>query len=64
MKISFEAGTSRYGDHGVNYMITAPGEKPVLYAECKVPTDATDDYGYFALKADIIDQAKAAGFLS
>ena len=61
MKITFEAGTSKYSTDGVNYMITAPGEDTTLYAEVKTPDGASDDYGYHALKADIIKQAQEAG---
>ena len=63
IRISFEAGTARYGNHGVNYMISDPNAKmdPPLYAEIKVPEDASEDYGYFTLKDAIIAQADARG---
>lgn len=61
MKIQFEAGTSRHGDYGVNYLISSPIENSILYAETAVPEGASDDYGYFALKAEIIRQAAAEG---
>lgn len=58
MKIQFESGESRHGDYGVNFLIGNGGE---LYAECRVPEGASDDYGYLALKADIIHQADQLG---
>lgn len=60
IKITFEAGTSRNGNHGVNYMMPAPGaNSPELYAEIPVPEGADEEYGYFALKDEIIRQAIA-----
>ena len=54
MKIQFESGTSRHGSYGVNFLSSLDG---VLYAECEVPEGASDDYGYFALKREILRQA-------
>ena len=59
LEINFEAGESRYGDYGVNFMISMPGKE--LYAECRWPEGTKDDYGYMALKAEIIRQAKEQG---
>lgn len=60
IKITFEAGTSRNGDHGVNYMMPAPGaNSPELYAEIPVPEGADEEYGYLTLKDEIIHQAVA-----
>lgn len=60
IKITFEAGTSRNGDHGVNYMMPAPGaDSPELYAEIPVPEGADEEYGYLTLKDEIIRQAVA-----
>lgn len=58
MRIQFEAGTSRHGDYGVNFMTS---EDRSLYAEVKVPEGASDDYGYIALKNEIARQAEAQG---
>lgn len=60
INVQFEAGTSRHGDYGVNYLISKAPEA-TLYAECAVPEGASDDYGYFALKEAILKQAKEAG---
>ena len=60
IKITFEAGTSRNGNHGVNYMMPAPGaNSPDLYTEIPVPDGADEEYGYFALKDEITRQAIA-----
>ena len=58
-EITFEAGTSRHGSCGVNLMI-CPDDHD-LYAEIAVPEDASDDYGYFNLKEEIIRKATAKG---
>lgn len=55
-EINFEAGESRCGDYGVNFMIAMPGKE--LYAECRWPEGTKEDYGYMSLKAEIIRQAK------
>lgn len=59
LKVQFEAGISRHGDYGVNYLISSPDADVVLYAECALPEDASDDYGYLTLKAEILRQAAA-----
>lgn len=60
IKITFEAGTSRNGNHGVNYMMPAPGaDSPELYAEIPVPEGADEEYGYLTLKDEITRQAVA-----
>lgn len=61
MRIQFEAGTSRHGDHGVNFLTSTHSAPVLLYAEVPVPDGASEDYGYFALKAEIIRQAVASG---
>ena len=61
IRVQFEAGTSRHGDHGVNYMISLPVSGNSFYAEVPVPDGASDDYGYLALKAEILRQAAAQG---
>ena len=61
IRVQFEAGTSRSGDYGVNYLITAPSEDIDLYAEIRVPDGASDDFGYLALKQEILQQAEEAG---
>lgn len=58
-EISFEAGESRHGDYGVNFMLAMPGKE--FYAECAVPEGADEDFGYMALKAEIIRQAVEQG---
>lgn len=58
IKIQFAAGTSRHGDYGVNYLIEVPFTLG-LYAEIPVPDGASDDYGYFTLKQEILRQAAA-----
>jgi hypothetical protein len=68
IQIQFSAGESRHVGHKwVNYMIECPlgvtediSDLP-LYAECGLPHNASEDYGYFALKAEIIRQAEACG---
>ena len=55
--ITFEAGTARYDNYGVNFM-KGPGE---LYAEIRVPENASEDYGYLTLKAEILRQAAENG---
>ena len=60
MKIQFEAGTSVHGDYGVNFLFS-PDKDRTLYAECPVADGCSDDYGYMALKADIIAQAAEKG---
>ena len=60
IKLSLEAGTSRHGDHGVNYLLGCDGTH-TLYAETPVPDGCSDDYGYMALKADILKQAEERG---
>lgn len=59
MIITFEAGTSRHGDYGVYFMKSVLSS--ALYAEVKVPDGASKDYGYFALKGEIMRQALANG---
>ena len=61
IRIQFEAGTSREGDYGVNYLISVPSSGEDLYAEIRVPDGASDDYGYLVLKQEIIRQAAEAG---
>ena len=59
-KIQFEAGTSRHGDYGVNFLMgTVAGS--VLYAETALPEGASEDYGYLTLKAEILSQAEENG---
>ena len=57
MKIQFEAGVSHDG-RGVNFMLTPSRE---FYAEVEVPEGASDDYGYFALKAAMTQLLKEHG---
>lgn len=60
IRINFEAGTSRNGSHAVNFMTPAPGaNSPDLYAEIPVPDGAEEEYGYLALKQEILHQASA-----
>ena len=59
MKVQFEAGISRHSSECVNYLICLEDEQ--LYAETVVPDNASDDYGYLALKQEIIRQATEAG---
>lgn len=61
IRIQFETGTSREGDYGVNYLIAAPSSGEDLYAEIRVPDGASDDFGYLALKQEIIRQAAESG---
>ena len=60
MSIQFEGGD------GVNVMLSLDAGNPrpwerTFYAECDLPEDASEDYGYFALKAEILRQAAAQG---
>lgn len=57
--IQFESGEGRDVSGAVNYLVCL--DHPDLYAEIAVPDGASDDYGYLALKDQIIDQATAAG---
>lgn len=57
--IQFESGEGRNTPGAVNYMVCL--DNPDLYAEIQVPESASDDYGYLALKDQIIAQAAAAG---
>jgi len=57
--IQFESGEGRDVSGAVNYLICL--DNPDLYAEIQVPDGASDDYGYLALKDQILDQAAAAG---
>lgn len=50
VSVTFEAGEGRIIDEGVNFMMTEDG---TVYAECKVPEGAKEDYGYMALKAAV-----------
>lgn len=60
IRINFEAGFSRNDAYVVNFMVPAPGaNSPDLYAEIPVPEGAEEDYGYLALKQDILRQASA-----
>lgn len=59
MKIQFEAGTSRHSNESVNYLICLDDDR--LYAETAVPDGASDDYGYMALKAEILREAAEIG---
>lgn len=60
IRINFEAGASRIGSHAVNFMTPAPGaNSPDLYAEIQVPDGAEEEYGYLALKQEILHQASA-----
>lgn len=73
IKLQFEGGESRRGDEPVNYLIGIDENTHnilrdddgdlLLYAECTVPVDeeVSDDYGYVALKDDILEQAKNLG---
>lgn len=58
MRIQFEAGTGNHFTGGVNYLIS---EDRTLYAECAVPEDASDDYGYLSMKSALVEAYKAAG---
>ena len=48
--IQFEAGEGRHFSGGVNLLRSTDG---AIYAECPVPEDASDDYGYLTLAAAI-----------
>lgn len=58
-RVQYESGTSRYGREPVHYMLDMPSA--TFYAECVVPDGASEDYGYHALKAEILRQAAAGG---
>ena len=58
MKIQFEAGTDAAG-RGINYMLCL--EDRDLYAEIEVPEGASEDFGYFILKQEIIALAADKG---
>lgn len=60
VEISFESGESRHGTHGVNYMLYRSGDV-ILYAETPVPGGVSEDYGYFALRAEVLRQAAEEG---
>ena len=52
MEIMIEAGTGRQFDGEVNYMLTADRK---VYAEVEVPENASEDYGYMAMKNAIAE---------
>ena len=58
-EINFEAGESKNGTYGVNFMICLAD--PDLYAEIAVPEECSEDYGYFNLKDEIIRLASEKG---
>ena len=58
MKIQFEAGTNANG-RGINYLICMDDKD--LYAEIEVPEGASEDFGYFVLKQEIIAKAAEKG---
>lgn len=60
VNIQFEAGESRHSTDSVNFLISTDEDK-TFYAECIVPIGSSDDYGYLALKAEIIRQADEIG---
>lgn len=57
-EIQFEAGESRNGNYGVNFLISTDG---TIYAECRVPEDCSDDYGYTTMRQAIIDEWESHG---
>lgn len=69
IRIGFYGGESAYeAGKSCNYLIAlekptdAEGDPVELYAEIILPDEDTpDDYGYEALKAEIIEQAKEHG---
>ena len=52
MKVTFEAGTGLHYEDCVNFMLTADRK---VYAEVAVPEDASEDYGYMAMKNAIAE---------
>lgn len=60
MIFRFESGEGRHFNGGVNYMISVDGS---VYAECMVPADASEDYGYLTLKNAIMSKGVKADFL-
>lgn len=66
IRIDFMGGESReVAGTAVNYMIgktDIAGESAELYAEVVLPSEEVpEDFGYDALKADILTQARALG---
>ena len=57
-EVEFNGGESRYGAEAVDYMM-ADIDGVELYAEA--PAGETEEENYEALKAEILDQAKANG---
>lgn len=59
--IQFEAGTGKHFPGGVNYLVAGPGADVTIYAECPVPDECSDDYGYLTMKNAIIKAFEKAG---
>lgn len=54
MKIQFFAG------NGVNYLLGEDNSSRI-YAECAIPAECSEDYGYITMKAALLDAAKRNG---
>lgn len=50
-KIQFEAGDGTHFPGGVNYLISTDR---TIYAECPVPDERSEDYGYLTMKRAIL----------
>ncbi len=57
-KVQFMAGEGRNFQGGVNYLVSDDGR---IYAEVKVPEDASDDYGYLTMAYAIQEKADQIG---
>lgn len=59
--IQFEAGPGMHFEGDVNYLL-GQGDGERLYAECRVPEGAEEDYGYMAMKIALIQIIEAHGY--
>ena len=57
-EMQFFGGEGRVFKGGVNYLIS---DDKTIYAECAVPEQATDDYGYLTMKKAIIRAMESEG---
>ncbi len=55
MKVQFEAGTGRFFEGGVNFLL-GESEDLTVYAEVEVPEGASEDYGYLTMKKEILSE--------
>lgn len=61
IEIQFESGEGIHFRGGVNLLTTRQGNTIKIYAECKVPDDASDDYGYLTMKKAVLAEMSKRG---